>query len=734
MPVSSATNTSALAAQTSLTKSSDMSAKAMSDLATGNRLSRASDAPAEGAIGAAIKSTISVLSQASRNSSQGASLIQVGADALKNQSNALTRMKTLTAQVINGSLSESDKMMAREEFLKIKQLVGDISKQTRWNGVPLLDGGAGSASFAKSGISVSGSTATTNGFTTLAAANLTGSINGKVSSISVSDLNGGASGVGAVLSEGSINVVFENGEVFTNQQAVTTSVSGKFTLTSSSNPSNTIAVTFNTSVSDLTSAAKFQTDLETLFQGATFSGTTAQSTATTGVSGNTTVTGVFTGVALSANSEINGSVTGITVTGTAATANGATSHGAVAVTLSNGRTYSNSAFSTGTAGTLVLTDTNSTDAITLTVEATDVTSNTTLLTDLQTAIGSAQFGGTKGNGINTDSTNNSNFTSVVNGSSGFISGSVTSATVVADGQKYAVSVSVGNQTYTSTVSAPTNSGVLTLTSTTDSENQLILNYDTKAATYMTNAATFQAGLQSFLGLTGSTPASFSSNSAGTGGTSGFDGINAGPTAQAGQYAVSYKPDSSNPTKGVMKLTDGINVYSKEITNSGKQSIEFSNGISIELGSSFLVSISKSQIIFNVSAGNQVDFNFQVAEQANDILTINFAGASLDALGLTNVDINTEAAAILASTALDSALSSVNLSYASLGAQQKQFEVHKELIASNMQNLQSAISEFIDTDVPEAITRMGQASVQFQIASAMLVQANQKTEQLLALTR
>ncbi len=98
-----------------------------------------------------------------------------------------------------------------------------------------------------------------------------------------------------------------------------------------------------------------------------------------------------------------------------------------------------------------------------------------------------------------------------------------------------------------------------------------------------------------------------------------------------------------------------------------------------------------------------------------------------------MDINTEAATVLASTALDNALSSINKSYARLGAQQKQFEVHKDLVTSNMQSLQSALSEFIDTDVPEAVTRMGQASVQFQIASAMLVQANQKTEQLLALT-
>ena len=62
------------------------------------------------------------------------------------------------------------------------------------------------------------------------------------------------------------------------------------------------------------------------------------------------------------------------------------------------------------------------------------------------------------------------------------------------------------------------------------------------------------------------------------------------------------------------------------------------------------------------------------------------------------------------------------------------EVNKEVISSNVNNMQSALSEFVDADVPEYMPKMTASSVQFQIASAMLVQSNQRTQQLLSLTR
>jgi flagellin len=184
----------------------------------------------------------------------------------------------------------------------------------------------------------------------------------------------------------------------------------------------------------------------------------------------------------------------------------------------------------------------------------------------------------------------------------------------------------------------------------------------------------------------------------------------------------------------MKLTDGVNVYHKNVMSSGQQPVLFDNGVSALLGSSFDVSKSMEPRIFDITSGSNMELVFQVAELSTDVLIVNLPSATLSALNLMNIDINTELAAQQTSSLIDQALSGVNKSYAQLGAQQKQLEINKDILASNLVNMQAALSEFIDADVPEAMTRMTSSSVQYQIASAMLVQANERTQQLLAMTR
>ncbi len=870
MPVSATTNTASIAAQRSIAVSSEMNSRAMSELATGSRIARASDAAAEAAIGAKLKSTVSVLSQASRNTSQGASLIQVATDALKNISTVLTRLKTLSAQVINGSLSDSDKMMAREEFLKLKDLVENISTQTRWNGVSMLAGGAGKAVLARTNVTVgstagAGTTVTVAGaFSPMTSSDLTGAINGKVSNIAVGNYTGG------VVGEKSILVTMQNGETFHNEGVVQVAVDGSFVLTSTSNSENTMKVNFTTTglgtgVGGITDAASFKAKLEALLQtgDAKFSGSAVQSVgASSYVAGSAAATNAFTGAVTSADG-VNGKVasisiaTGVSMTAATAAATGYTVtaggdfqtnvattgavdiasfvHGSAAVssftdantgtvrvligteeyttdivagdlatsavnvftsttnasrtfsltnsagtphtsvtdfaadlntflnqgtltgavgtdagyaanalvvTLEDGSVYKNSAtFTPSSGGTLTLTDiadSTKTIAITQASNVSGLTTNAaTLATHLGTSIGSARFYEATNSGSITASGLDSQaagFTSVVRGSTGFISGSVRDASVMQDGNKYKVMVSIGNQIYTNTVDIPDNNGSIELVSTTDAENKLVFQYGSSVATSVTDATSFNSTLRSFLGLqNGTAPAQFKPDSGATGGDTGIDAVVSGASANPGKYSVSYKPDASG-LRGKMKLTDGVNVLYHDLNKGGQQSVSFSNGISISLGASFAVATAVTPRVFDIIAGPSVKFDFQVAEKSEDILSVNLESATLDALRLTHMDINTLDAAKDASVAIDTALESVNKSYAKLGAQQKQLEVNKDILSSNITNMQAALSEFIDADVPEAMTRMTSSSVQYQIASAMLVQANERTQQLLSMTR
>ncbi len=862
MAISATTNNASIYSQRGIEKSSETNAKAIAELASGSRIVRASDGAAESAIGARLSSTMGVLTQASRNTSQGASLIQVAADSLRNISNVLTRLKTLTSQVINGSLSDADKMMAREEFLKLRDFIDNISTQTRWNGVSMLTGGAGNAILARTAVSLfdgSGNAITdtgnvSNAFAALNSSNLTGTINGKVSTVTIENYTNG------VVNANDILVTMENGEVFKNQGVVQVAANGTFTLTSTSNSQNTMTLTFESSVSAITSSQTFATNLQTLLtqSNTSFGGTSVQNVGTSaaknavtsyngytpttygfngtvkasngidatvttvtnssvtliaagaGVSTITSSAGNFSTVAKTGNvslanftansaysngsqvsfmigTEIYTNTTALSSANTTGTTtftsttnagrtitftNGATapttpaafaialnaltnisdtstgadvSYGAseFSITLSDGSTYNNATEFTPTVnGTLTLTNTtDSTKTITLNLDSniTGLTTNsaeaktafTTTLTT-STTFATSNSGGITVNGLAADATYG--FTSPVTSSTGFISGIATNASVTPNGSKFEVTVTVGNQVYTNAVDLPTNNGTLELVSTTDGENKLVFQYGSQTASAVTDGVTFNTTLLNFLGLqNGTAPAQFKPDSGATGGITGLDGILSGGSAAPGKYALSYKPDGSG-LSGILKLSDGINIYEQSVSSGGKQVVLFSNGVSAMLGASFHVDTPLSQRIFDINLGGGLQLDFQVAELSTDVLTVKLPAVTLTALNMVNADINTQAAAQAASALIDQAMDSVNKSYANLGAQQKQLEVNKEILSSNIINMQAAISEFIDADVPEAMTRMTSSSVQYQIASAMLVQANERTQQLLTMTR
>jgi flagellin-like hook-associated protein FlgL len=248
---------------------------------------------------------------------------------------------------------------------------------------------------------------------------------------------------------------------------------------------------------------------------------------------------------------------------------------------------------------------------------------------------------------------------------------------------------------------------------------------------MRNATAFATKLEAFLGVNGTSPASFTPDSGSTGGTTGLDRVVPGPCAVAGTYALSYKVDSSG-NFGTLKVSNGLTASSCVINSSGHQIVKMDNGIDIYLGSNFQMNTNLSPRVFNVYPGTSTSFGFQVAENVGDLSKVSFKSTSLDALGLTDIDINTPSNAAEASARISNALSSVSYSYAKLGAQQKQMEVYQESNTTNIIHMQNALSQFVDTDILDSISRMGKSGLQYEIASVMLLQAGQRTLQLLSL--
>lgn len=305
------TNTAALTAQRNLNKASDDASGSIAKMSSGSRIVKPSDDAAALAISNKLRADIVSLEQAGRNASQGASLLQVAAGAYDRIADMLTRMKQLSAQVINGTLGTTERLYAQEEFDNLRTQITNTATQTRFAGVALLTGGGGA--YLQAGAvaaAVTGSTANisdlTNGnaglrtappnannfydITSIAAAVNTGFVHGAVSDVSV-----GRSGAALQVSMRVGNQIF-NGRI----DAANATPPASVTLVSTSNPANSIQFNLTNAIPNLTTENTrrlLEENFRTLLAGATY--TTANPTATAADNG-------FTGIGSPVGPTVNG--------------------------------------------------------------------------------------------------------------------------------------------------------------------------------------------------------------------------------------------------------------------------------------------------------------------------------------------------------------------------------------------------------------------------------------------
>lgn len=115
-------------------------AKNTEKLSSGQRINRAADDAAGLAISETMRNQIKGLSQASRNSQDGISLIQTAEGALQETHEMLKRMRELTVQGSNGTYSSTDREKIAQELRQLTQEINDITDRTEFNGKKLLNG------------------------------------------------------------------------------------------------------------------------------------------------------------------------------------------------------------------------------------------------------------------------------------------------------------------------------------------------------------------------------------------------------------------------------------------------------------------------------------------------------------------------------------------------------------------------------------------------------------------
>jgi len=178
------TNVSSMEAQKNLGYNQSQLQLSFNRLSSGFRINSAKDDAAGLAISESLKSQVRSFTVAERNASDGISMAQTAEGALGEVHNILGRMRELSVQASNGSLTDVDRGFLQTEFASLQAEIARIQGSAKFNGRALVGttantitlqvgldattsdqiavtlGGVSLATITSSAVSLAGSTAT----------------------------------------------------------------------------------------------------------------------------------------------------------------------------------------------------------------------------------------------------------------------------------------------------------------------------------------------------------------------------------------------------------------------------------------------------------------------------------------------------------------------------------------------------------------------------------------------
>ncbi len=115
-------------------------------------------------------------------------------------------------------------------------------------------------------------------------------------------------------------------------------------------------------------------------------------------------------------------------------------------------------------------------------------------------------------------------------------------------------------------------------------------------------------------------------------------------------------------------------------------------------------------------------------------TINATNSTTDALGIDTLTIDTQRNAWVGIKRIDSAIDQVNSARARLGALQNRFDLAVGNIQISVENLEAARGRIVDADFAKETANLSRTQILQQAGTAMVAQANQLPQGVLALLR
>lgn len=137
------TNQSSISAARNLAISSRELGKSTGKLSSGLRIQSASDDAAGMAVATGFRAITRSQVQAQRNANDGVAMLQTAESAYGSVADILIRMRELSVQAANDTLTDTDRSFLDTEYQQLITEVDRIAAVTEYNGILVLDGTAG---------------------------------------------------------------------------------------------------------------------------------------------------------------------------------------------------------------------------------------------------------------------------------------------------------------------------------------------------------------------------------------------------------------------------------------------------------------------------------------------------------------------------------------------------------------------------------------------------------------
>jgi len=206
---------------------------------------------------------------------------------------------------------------------------------------------------------------------------------------------------------------------------------------------------------------------------------------------------------------------------------------------------------------------------------------------------------------------------------------------------------------------------------------------------------------------------------------------AGATAQAVLMVAAI--NLMTATTGVVASADSTSGIIKLTVNSGEgRGIELSGAEIAKFGFAVRNSTTTAAIQLSTQGSNGIVLGGSAGLTSTGQTAVGYNASVLMSSG--GVDLSTALGSQSALTVLDKAINTVTDSRASMGAYQNRLTASVASLETTSMNLQASRSRILDADYAKETTNLAKSQIIQQAATAMLAQANQSSQSVLALLK